>query len=162
MDVFIAVTVRRIQAASVQERFALNRAAGGGHCGIARVFAPRMQRTGPAGVKWPAQQVESLMEYEYVETPTALGRLVERLRSAPLLGVDTEAAGYHRYHDRISLVQISSRAESFLIDPLASNERAHRFYERLGFAFVERRQFGADDCFVYCLERSRWTNVHVG
>jgi aminoglycoside 6'-N-acetyltransferase len=40
-----------------------------------------------------------------------------------------------------------------LIDPLANNTRAHRFYERLGFKFVERRQFGADDCFVYRLDR---------
>jgi aminoglycoside 6'-N-acetyltransferase len=41
-----------------------------------------------------------------------------------------------------------------LIDPRADNERAHRFYERLGFRFVERRWFGADDCFVYRLERA--------
>jgi aminoglycoside 6'-N-acetyltransferase len=41
-----------------------------------------------------------------------------------------------------------------LIDPLASNHRAHRFYERLGFRFVERRRFGKDDCFVYRLDRA--------
>lgn len=41
-----------------------------------------------------------------------------------------------------------------LIDPLAQNVRAHRFYERLGFRFVERRRFGADDCFVYRLDRA--------
>ena len=40
-----------------------------------------------------------------------------------------------------------------LIDPLASNTAAHRFYEHLGFRFVERRRFGADDCFVYRVER---------
>ena len=40
-----------------------------------------------------------------------------------------------------------------LLDPLASNTRAHRFYERLGFRHVERRRFGDDDCFVYRLER---------
>jgi aminoglycoside 6'-N-acetyltransferase len=40
-----------------------------------------------------------------------------------------------------------------LIDPLASNTRAHRFYERLGFQFVENRRFGEDDCRVYRLER---------
>lgn len=40
-----------------------------------------------------------------------------------------------------------------IIDPLASNVDAHRFYERLGFKFVERRHFGEDDCFVYRLER---------
>ena len=41
-----------------------------------------------------------------------------------------------------------------LIDPLASNPRAHRFYERLGFKFIERRQFGDDECFVYRLDRA--------
>ena len=44
-----------------------------------------------------------------------------------------------------------------LIDPLASNVRAHRFYERLGFRLVERRRFGADDCFVYRLVRTDWS-----
>lgn len=41
-----------------------------------------------------------------------------------------------------------------LIDPLADNIRAHRFYERLGFQFVERRRFGEDECFVYRLGRA--------
>jgi aminoglycoside 6'-N-acetyltransferase len=41
-----------------------------------------------------------------------------------------------------------------LIDPLAGNTRAHRFYERLGFRFLERRRFGEDDCYVYRLDRA--------
>ena len=41
-----------------------------------------------------------------------------------------------------------------LVDPLAANTRAYRFYERLGFQFVERRRFGADECFVYRLDRA--------
>lgn len=44
--------------------------------------------------------------------------------------------------------------EAVLIDPLASNTRAHRFYERMGFRFVEKRRFGADDTFVYRLYRT--------
>lgn len=44
-----------------------------------------------------------------------------------------------------------------LIDPLASNTRAHVFYERFGFRFVERRWFGDDDCFVYRLDRADWS-----
>jgi AraC-like DNA-binding protein/RimJ/RimL family protein N-acetyltransferase len=40
-----------------------------------------------------------------------------------------------------------------LVDPLASNLRAHRFYERLGFRAVERRRFGVDQCVVYRLDR---------
>jgi aminoglycoside 6'-N-acetyltransferase len=40
-----------------------------------------------------------------------------------------------------------------LIDPLASNVKAHRFYERLGFRFVEERIFEDSHCFVYELPR---------
>ena len=43
-----------------------------------------------------------------------------------------------------------------VIDPLASNERARRFYERRGFIEVERRTFGSDDCIVYRLSRAEW------
>jgi aminoglycoside 6'-N-acetyltransferase len=43
-----------------------------------------------------------------------------------------------------------------LVDPLETNTRSHRFYERLGFEFVERRRFGYDDCFVYRLTRQRF------
>lgn len=44
---------------------------------------------------------------------------------------------------------------AILIDPLAANTDAHRFYERLGFRFVERRTFlGVDDCFVFRLDRT--------
>jgi aminoglycoside 6'-N-acetyltransferase len=48
-----------------------------------------------------------------------------------------------------------------LIDPLAANTRAHRFYERLGFRFVERRRFGADDCFVYRLDRAEHYTCNI-
>jgi aminoglycoside 6'-N-acetyltransferase len=40
-----------------------------------------------------------------------------------------------------------------LIDPLARNERACRFYERLGFQFVEVRWFDTDECRVYRFDR---------
>jgi aminoglycoside 6'-N-acetyltransferase len=40
-----------------------------------------------------------------------------------------------------------------LIDPLESNTRAHRFYERFGFRRVGPRTFGQDRCFVYRLDR---------
>jgi aminoglycoside 6'-N-acetyltransferase len=46
--------------------------------------------------------------------------------------------------------------KAVLIDPLASNTRAHRFYERLGFQQIDRRRFGNDDCLVYRLEREAW------
>jgi len=40
-----------------------------------------------------------------------------------------------------------------LVDPMAYNQRAHRFYERLGFRFPENQHFGPDNCLVYQLER---------
>jgi aminoglycoside 6'-N-acetyltransferase len=46
-----------------------------------------------------------------------------------------------------------------LIDPLASNERACRFYERLGFKRIERRRLGPDDCYVYRLDRQAWRDA---
>ena len=52
-----------------------------------------------------------------------------------------------------------SDVSAVLIDPLASNTRAHRFYERLGFQYVERRRFGKDECLVYRLDRAKYTQV---
>lgn len=48
------------------------------------------------------------------------------------------------------------RVTGIVIDPLASNERAHRFYRRLGFEPIGRRRFGDDDCLVHALSRYRW------
>jgi len=43
-----------------------------------------------------------------------------------------------------------------LLDPLASNTRAHRFYERLGFIRDDHRWFDGDECYVYRLTREDW------
>jgi ribonuclease D len=59
------------------------------------------------------------MEYTTIDTPEALRELAQTLRAEPLLGVDTEAAGYHRYFDRLSLLQVSSRTANWLVDPFA-------------------------------------------
>ena len=43
-----------------------------------------------------------------------------------------------------------------VIDPLASNTAGRRFYERLGFEFLERRHLGNDDCAIYELRAEHW------
>jgi aminoglycoside 6'-N-acetyltransferase len=48
-----------------------------------------------------------------------------------------------------------------IIDPLESNVRARRFFERLGFVEVERRTFGLDVCVVYRLERGAWETSRI-
>ncbi len=45
------------------------------------------------------------------------------------------------------------KVKAIIIDPLVSNTKAIRFYERLGFQRVERRMFGEDDCYVHRMER---------
>lgn len=50
---------------------------------------------------------------------------------------------------------------AILIDPLASNIRAHSFYERLGFKFVRQQQFNEDLCCVYQLTRSDWETANT-
>jgi aminoglycoside 6'-N-acetyltransferase len=49
--------------------------------------------------------------------------------------------------------------EAVVVDPLSTNTRAHRFYERLGFRPMGRRQFGEDDCLIHRLERDSWQHA---
>ena len=44
--------------------------------------------------------------------------------------------------------------DAILLDPLADNAGAIRFYRRFGFRFVEFRVFGSDPCAVYVLDRA--------
>ena len=41
-----------------------------------------------------------------------------------------------------------------LIDPLKTNLKAHRFYKRLGFEFIEERDFDGATCFVFELKKA--------
>ncbi len=49
----------------------------------------------------------------------------------------------------------ASEVHTILIDPLQSNTKAHRFYERLGFQFKENRRFEEDECRVYTLKKEQ-------
>ena len=71
---------------------------------------------------------------------------------------DELGKGYGRemMRDALSRCFADPNTTRVLIDPLASNTRAHRFYERLGFRLLEPRSFGADDCLVYELSRPTW------
>ncbi|MEP7175115.1 MAG: HRDC domain-containing protein [Gemmatimonadales bacterium] len=54
-----------------------------------------------------------------IQSQAELEALFARLRGEPLLAVDTEAASFHRFIDRVYLLQISSREETAVVDPLA-------------------------------------------
>ncbi len=55
----------------------------------------------------------------YVRSDAELAAVVAELRAGPLVAVDTEAASFHKYVDRVYLVQLSSRTRTAIVDPLA-------------------------------------------
>jgi len=55
----------------------------------------------------------------YIDTAPALAAFVTAARREQRIGVDTEAASFHRYRDRIYLLQISSATQTAVIDPVA-------------------------------------------
>jgi len=59
---------------------------------------------------------------ELITDPQALDRLADRLARAPRIALDTEAASFHRYVDRLYLLQLSSDHETALVDPLAVHD----------------------------------------
>jgi aminoglycoside 6'-N-acetyltransferase len=71
---------------------------------------------------------------------------------------DALGRGYGTEMMRQALARCFAAPEvtAVMIDPLAGNARAIRFYQRLGFVPVGRRQFGADDCLVHRLTRADW------
>jgi len=56
---------------------------------------------------------------QLIERPVEFAEVLDRLRSELLVAVDTEAASFHRHLDRVYLLQLSSRTETWLVDPLA-------------------------------------------
>lgn len=54
-----------------------------------------------------------------IESMPDLERLAEQLAGEPLVAADTEAAGYHRYLDRLCLLQLSTRDETWIVDTVA-------------------------------------------
>jgi ribonuclease D len=57
-----------------------------------------------------------------ITTAADLARLAGRLGRERRIACDTEAASFHRYVDRIYLIQVSSDTETALIDPLAFSD----------------------------------------
>jgi ribonuclease D len=58
----------------------------------------------------------------YVESDREVGEVADRIGDSELIAADTEAAGYHRYHDRVCLLQLSTRTDTFVIDTLAVDQ----------------------------------------
>ncbi|MDT8369264.1 MAG: HRDC domain-containing protein [Longimicrobiales bacterium] len=60
------------------------------------------------------------MTFEYIDSPEGLARFEAALDDAPSIALDLEAAGFHRYSDRVCLVQVTfPDAGNWILDPLA-------------------------------------------
>ncbi|MFA6165042.1 MAG: HRDC domain-containing protein [Gemmatimonadaceae bacterium] len=55
---------------------------------------------------------------QYLDSDDSVGRFLEGIRGTPLLALDTEGASFHRFIDRIYLLQLSTRDVHAIIDPL--------------------------------------------
>ncbi len=58
------------------------------------------------------------MKYTLIDSPEALQKAGEALSGIPAISLDCEAAGFHRYSDRLCLVQLSTPAKNLILDPL--------------------------------------------
>jgi ribonuclease D len=58
-----------------------------------------------------------------VQDADGLARLLEALRSEPAVALDTESNSFHVYRERVCLLQLSSRSQDWVVDPLAVDVR---------------------------------------
>ena len=61
------------------------------------------------------------MTYRLIADDSALLHVSPKLESQSRIALDCEAAGFHRYTDKLCLVQLSTPEETFLFDPLAAD-----------------------------------------
>jgi ribonuclease D len=54
----------------------------------------------------------------YLDTDATVGKWLAAIRKTPILALDTEGASFHRFVDRIYLLQLSTRDHHAVIDPL--------------------------------------------
>ncbi len=55
---------------------------------------------------------------EFIADQPAFDAFIGALAREPLVAVDTEAASFHRYEDRVYLLQVSTRDRTAVVDPL--------------------------------------------
>ncbi len=60
--------------------------------------------------------------YTLITKAAELDKLMVMLRKEPVLALDTEASSFHRFKERICLIQLSTRDKTWLIDPLVIDD----------------------------------------
>ncbi|MGB8253681.1 MAG: HRDC domain-containing protein [Anaerolineaceae bacterium] len=95
----------------------------------------------------------------WISTVPAFNVMLEEVRKASILAVDTESNSLFAYNERVCLLQLSTRKTDYLIDPLALDIRL------LGELFaspVIEKVFHAAEYDIICLRRGyhfQFTNI---
>jgi len=87
----------------------------------------------------------------WVSTPKLLNEMMRVITDAPFLSVDTESNSLYVYQEQVCLIQISTLAADYLIDPLALADLSP-----LAAVFANPRQekiFHAAEYDILCLKR---------
>ena len=93
----------------------------------------------------------------YLEESNYWGEVAQNKRAIDIwIGEESNLnKGYGTIMMKLAIAKCfaSNKVDGILIDPLKTNVKAHRFYERLGFEYVEERVFGQSVCSIYELKR---------
>lgn len=95
-----------------------------------------------------------LADFQMIETRPDLDALAQDLLGEKIIAIDTEADSFYHYYDKTCLIQISTRRQIFLIDPLALGNPAE--LAPLGPVFASpdtRKIFHAGEYDLFVLKR---------
>ena len=93
-------------------------------------------------------------DYELIETSEDLDALAQELMSEKVLAVDTEADSFYHYFDKICLLQIATRKQIYLVDPLSMGGPAELAPLAPIFASPDiRKIFHAAEYDIFVLKR---------
>jgi ribonuclease D len=95
------------------------------------------------GTSSPPLRYSRTMTIRLIDRDDSLNSIVSLVQGHPRISLDCEAAGFHRYTDRLSLVQLTAGPHTFLLDPLAIDP-APLLAPLLGDAGIEVIMHGAD------------------
>lgn len=87
----------------------------------------------------------------WVDSPNSLKTMLADLRSQPMVAVDTESNSLYAYREQVCLIQFSTPAHDYLLDPLVLNNLSP-----LGDIFQSRKIekiFHAAEYDIICLKR---------
>jgi aminoglycoside 6'-N-acetyltransferase len=102
------------------------------------------------------------------ETTHYWGEIEPNLRAVDIWIGDAKDHG-HGYGEQMMRIAFRKcfadpEVTAIIIDPLNSNTRAHKFYQRLGFKPVGLRRLGDDnaECLIHKLTRADWRKLFPG